>query len=402
MAIDGLFKKHNFNTHPFHTWIAEDELDIAEWFVAPRFLDTLIGKAGRGKPLSPSSSLVFGRPGSGKTALRKMIEREIQTDCDGVLVLRYVNFVDVLSQSPKPSLNDHIDEILRLATVGLIAKWQSNPNYYLNLGLTEKAELAGLVYHYYDTLPQTEKLIYVNDLNPVVGKLTGAAKIGKKALVELYNTTISVLRRDRINPTSWTNDSTQDREQEARPILRLQRFWSLASRLGVKSIWVLIDGVDEAPGVSSPEGIYNVLSELLFSQPVMEFRPDKEQLICFKVFLTRPEKLKPLLKKNGFRLDRIKIEDISWQRKDLDSVLQKRLAYFSNKNVLNFDSICMPEAAGTHDRLLDEADLRPRTLFRMAHEILSEFQRKSEVDDVYIDTASIEHGIVRGKDAVFC
>ena len=68
---------------------------------------------------------------------------------------------------------------------------------------------------------------------------------------------------------------------------------------------------------------------------------------------------------------------------------------------MNFDQLCLPEAKGTHDLLLDSAELRPRTLFRMAHEIFAEFQRRSNPKEVLIDEASIKSGIDAGKSAVF-
>jgi hypothetical protein len=301
-------------------------MDLKKWFVPPPFLDTVIGKTGGAKvSLFPSSNLIFGRPGSGKTAIRKAIEMELLNREPEALILRYVSFIDVMKPSSKPSLNEHIEGILKLATIGLIAFWREDFQRYSNLGATDKAELAGLVFRCYENLPPMTKESYVNDLNPVIGKLTGAAKVGKKALVELYSTTI----------------------------------------------------------------------------PVMEFRRDSTQLICFKVFLTRPDEVKPLLEEAGFRFDRLKMEDIKWHRKDINRCLGKRLAFYSNNRVLNFDQICLPEAKGTHDLLLDSAELRPRTLFRMAHEILAEFQRRSNPEEVLIDEASIKSGIEAGKSAVF-
>jgi hypothetical protein len=100
--------------------------------------------------------------------------------------------------------------------------------------------------------------------------------------------------------------------------------------MGVRSIWILVDSIDEAPGLSTPEEIYDAISNLLLSLPVMEYRQEFDQLICFKVFLTKPDVMKPLLKDGNFRFDRVKTDEIRWKRKDLDRCLKKRLAFFSN------------------------------------------------------------------------
>jgi hypothetical protein len=101
----------------------------------------------------------------------------------------------------------------------------------------------------------------------------------------------------------------------------------------------------------------------------------------------------PRLKVAGFRRDRVKTETIAWTRKDLDTVLKRRLAHFSTNQVLHLDEICAPDAAGTHDRVLDEARLRPRLMFRIVHEILSCFQRDSGPGEHLLNRSSVEAGI---------
>lgn len=123
-------------------------------------------------------------------------------------------------------------------------------------------------------------------------------------------------------------------------------------------------------------------------------------MLCCKVFLTRPTEVQEHLKSAGFRTDRIKTAEIRWTRRDLNDALTKRLSHFSGTTVLHFDEICVPQAKGTHDKLLDKCDLRPRTLFRMAHEILAEFDLTSDFVADKLDPQSIERGIDRGLKAV--
>ena len=218
------------------------------------------------------------------------------------------------------------------------------------------------------------------------------AKHGTRAVVEAYNTTISVLKREKIVPADWTPEAAA-KANPALPALRLRRFWSLARSLGVGSAWVLVDGVDEATGVADPQAIFDCVADLLLAQSVLEFRQDDTQVLCFKIFLTRPEDIVPRLDAAGFRRDRVKTESIAWTRKDLDTVLRRRLAHFSGNQVLHVDEICALDAAGTHDRILDEARLRPRLMFRIAHEILSCFQRNSGPGESLLDRTSVDGGI---------
>src|SRR5205823_12227281 len=121
---------HGFVGHPFATWIAESEKNLPQWFVPPAFLKSVTGDTGDAKPLEPSSHIVFGRPGDGKTAIRLMLERELVDRAPNSLVLRYTDFTTPLSVNARPLLSDHVDEILRLGTIGLISVWQDEPKRY--------------------------------------------------------------------------------------------------------------------------------------------------------------------------------------------------------------------------------------------------------------------------------
>jgi hypothetical protein len=182
--------------------------------------------------------------------------------------------------------------------------------------------------------------------------------------------------------------------------LKLQRFWSVATALQLEEVWVLVDKVDEAPGTQTAPAIFDCIADLLLAENLMEFRVGEKQVMCFKVFLTHPRELQHLLKSAGFRTDRIKSESIAWSRKDLDSALTKRLVHFSNHNIGNFSELCAQDAQQTHDRLLDECDLRPRTLFRMAHEIFCELQRSGDSTADKLSKSMVDAGIRTAKEAV--
>jgi hypothetical protein len=224
--------------------------------------------------------------------------------------------------------------------------------------------------------------------------------VAKKAghtVIEGYNAIISVIKREKIEPTKW--DAATAGTDRADPMIRVQRFWSLAKAMGVESVWVLVDGVDEHPATRTGKAIFDCMAEILLNQRLMEFREADKQVMCFKVFLTRPEELQPLLDEEKFRKDRIPIRKIGWKRKDLDIALKRRLAHYSNQAVLTFDDVCEARLQGTHSRLLDECGLNPRTLFFMGYQIFAAFQN-SEPGVTKLDKESIDEGIRLAKEAV--
>ena len=369
-----------------------------EWFIQPPFYEDILGNLGTARQaMKPTTHLIFGMPGGGKTALRKMVEAALLAKSPSSLIIRYTDFSRVLgSGEPRPSLGIHVDELLRLGTISLLAIWYQSKGRYEKLSLGERAELMGLVYEYYEGLPPSSKDIYTSSLSPYAGRVLSAAKAAGHTVVDGYNAIISIMKREKFEPTKWGSESGA--AEKADPMIRLQRFWSLARAMGTENIWVLVDGIDEHAAVRTGDAIFQCVAEIVLNQRLLEFREDDKQVMCFKVFLTRPEELQPLLEKEKFRKDRIPVRKIGWKRKDLDIALKRRLAHYSNRKVLNFDDICDPKLAGTHDRLLDECGLNPRILFFMAYQILAAFQ-SSDTTATKLDKDSIDEGIALGKAA---
>jgi len=106
MGLDHLIEYHRFKSHPFATWMAEDEtVDLRHWFVDPPFLQALLGDTGsHGRGIHVSSDRVFGMRGTGKTALRVRLEQELVARNADALVLRYSDFSPALESGSRPPL----------------------------------------------------------------------------------------------------------------------------------------------------------------------------------------------------------------------------------------------------------------------------------------------------------
>lgn len=399
MGLRELLRRHRFEGHPFDTWIAESERNLPEWFVPPAFLPNIAGDSG-GTTLLPRSHLVFGRPGDGKTAIRLTLERELESRAPNALVLRYTDFSRPLAVDRRPPVGEHIEELLRLGTIALISVWQSEPDRYTALSAGHKSELAWLVDRYYEQLPPQVRETYAGRISPLNNRIRRFLTQGVRIAVDAYNATVSILKQEKIEPIQWASPSATGQTALDDPFMRLQRFWGVVNAFRIDAVWVLVDKVDESPGTQGAEAIFKCVADLLLTPTVMEYRVDEKQVICFKVFLTHPAELGPMLKVAGFRPDRVKVETISWTRRDLDQAMTKRLGHYSNLNVTSFDALCAAEAIGTHDRLLDECGLRPRTLFRMAHEIFAQLQLSGDPAADKLSRSMVDAGIAAGKEAV--
>ncbi len=179
MSLNELLDHHKFWGHPFEHWIAESEDNLQAWFVAPPFQNRIFGYEQRkDRTPRPRSHVIFGRLGVGKTAICMEVERELLRRAPKSLILPYKNFSEPLKQSGsgRPDIAAHIEEILRLGTIGLIKFWTDLPDRYSRLGKTEKEELAGLINHYYENLPLETKRDYTNRLSPISCLLASAKK----------------------------------------------------------------------------------------------------------------------------------------------------------------------------------------------------------------------------------
>jgi hypothetical protein len=398
MSLSQFLKIHGFSHHPFETIMAEDEKDWKAWFVPPPFLNVVLGlKSSSRGGFRPKSTLVFGRPGSGKTSIRKALENRVIESNPKAMVLRYIDFLKPCTRSVRPSLDDHIEEIIQLGTIELLYFWSENPECYEALTMQQRAELAGLIIRYYESLPPDALCSYARDLSPIGSKLV-ASRIGLNYIIEFYNSTVKVRNQKIVEPTDWNR-------KEGEPIegmyLRLQRFWYLAKAFGVESIWILVDSIDETPNVQDSGRIFDAVAELLLAQRVLEFRDEDKQVICFKVFLTKPEELQPLLDSAGFRKDRVSTEIITWTEQDLAKAFTRRLSHYSNHKVLYFDELCDETAQGSHELLLASCDLRPRTLFMMAQEVLNQYELRDNSSIRLLDKDMVTKGIHVGKQKVF-
>lgn len=392
MAKEHLLTHFNFYRDPFDTWMAEDERELlAEWFVEPPFIRALLGDtAVNRREYRPRSDLIFGRRGTGKTALRLRLESELGVKAPRALVTRYLDFGPVLQAGSKPPLAAHVEQILSVATIELIGFLAEDLERYRKLEAAHKAELFGLIAHYFDALSPEIRSRYQTELSPIAGRLgLIGSRIGK-TVFDLYNGVINVVKMEKIEPSSWAPTADTN---PIYPITRLKRFYSLASAAGVDSIWVMIDGIDEVADVRSPQEIFDCLSGILLSHRLLEFRQGNRQTVCFKCFLTHPQELKPLLKAKDFRFDRIDSHEITLTQADINRAFVRRLSHFSNTKVSDFDTLCQPDAQGAHALLLKECGNSPRTLFRMCNKILLAFDRNEQTTSFLLDKVSIAQGI---------
>ena len=140
----------------------------------------------------------------------------------------------------------------------------------------------------------------------------------------------------------------------------------LAKKLGWKSIYILIDRVDESElTASNPKDSFAMVEPLVKDLQLLEMPG-----IAFKFFLW--DLLQPFFAE-VVRTDRIKQETLYWNREMLLQLWQKRLETFSNGNIESLNNI----AEKTRPYPVDEltyifANHSPRDMVRIGNQIFAE------------------------------
>ena len=115
------FSGLGFEDNPFAYTNADEEDRLPEYFVSPPYFESVFGD-----PKKPKSFIVFAPRGGGKTAQRRMIER--QSADNEILAITYDNFD--FSDVNKPhdvKIYHHLRRIIRFILTGLLVNLHSKP-----------------------------------------------------------------------------------------------------------------------------------------------------------------------------------------------------------------------------------------------------------------------------------
>ncbi len=327
---------------------------LASCFVEPRGFERVFGQAD-----SPVTSLLFAARGTGKTACRVMMDYYCQ---NGLARLSSAQFGEpnfVLSvphtrldnvreaarqasdktESVQIAPEHHVIEIMRQAVpafVNLIAKNSifskkiselSKPNF-------EDLSFYLVIYSAYLTNLQKDFLrglgVSMPPIDHQIRGFTGQLDAHKK-------------------PIDWEPIMIQQR-LDASPMVHLERWAAFMPMVGIKSMYVLVDGVDELmESADDPQYAHALIRPVLTNLKLM----DGTHHLAFKFFLpTDMESV--VLSDKKFRLDRgFVIQKIEWRPEDLINILRERLSALRrpdyeirDRTAAGFDALCVPELRG--------------------------------------------------------
>ncbi|MBI5950753.1 MAG: ATP-binding protein [Chloroflexi bacterium] len=327
---------------------------LASCFVEPRGFERVFGQAD-----SPVTSLLFAARGTGKTACRVMMDYYCQNGLArlssaqfgepnfvlSVPHIRLDNVREIARQSaedkasPQIFAEHHALEIMRQAVpafVSLIAKNTEFARKVTNLSKANFEDLSFyiILYSAYLTSPQKEFLRDIGvAMPPIENQMRGL--VGQSVAHERSLSWGPILIQQRIG---------------ASPLFHLERWAMLMPVTGIKSIYVLVDGVDELmESADDPQYAHALIRPILTNLKLM----DGTHHLAFKFFLPSDIETNVLADKK-FRMDRgFVIQKLEWKPDDLVDILRERLGALRrpdyeirDRTAAGFDSLCMPELRG--------------------------------------------------------
>lgn len=322
--------------NPFATANAEDE----RTFLPECFVDTGHYFSILGDPQKPQTTLVLAPRGGGKTAYRVMLEQQCypQGALVNALAIPYLTF-DPLFENQGLTLRERLH-----CHLSAILYW----------GLQ------------------------------IADTLKNYREISCRVTAEQLQTLSSLRQR-------YTSPATTPGSPAHQPLEDFTAFVHLVQGMGLDSVYVLVDRLDEQPETADdPQAVIDLILPLLAHLPLMELPG-----AAFKFFL--PLTAETLLQHTPkVRLDRLRRYWVEWNEALLSQLLEKRLTTFSEGHIKSLGQLALSPLSETIDRdLIQWANGSPRQLLRLGELLLLEHARTMQGDTLLLAPEAWERALTR-------
>lgn len=362
MAIDFL-RNFGFSEDPFASTNAADEPRIGSYFVAPPFFPAVVGN-----PEAPKSNVVFAPRGGGKTAQKIMIEHQSATD-GRFLCITYDRFPTEQISNPRQADSEyHLRNISRILLMAVLAQEDMHQNVAFRLSKVDKAIVVRLSR---ELLGDISSQQFRDALSSVKSLGDRAYEVWAKyggAITALVNAISARFQIGAVN-----HGDTVLRPEDGTMRFKFEYLASLIQTIGYKSVYVLVDRVDELPMTTqNAEKGLDFLSSILIDLPLLETRG-----VAFKFFLW--DQMKDAYHAAGGRPDRLLEYDLEWSVDELDRVLTRRIEIYSGGSISSFNSMLSGDAPyDVHKLITYFAHNSPRDMIRICKKILDEHTRSGK------------------------
>lgn len=382
---DILLRNLGFHGNPFSSLEAGKE-EGREWFYAsfvePSGFSTILGDA-----TSPEPLIVFAPRGSGKTALRSMLNyycRRGYVPGGKVLSIAHVDPSAIEEKAarlePRALARLHVETIIQKGLAALCQQVLDEPKLQGELPRRLDPGERELLRWYIAS--------YGQDLRPADASLA-------------YALAADVVTAAHSTPPTRAKVHQPGEARDGRGwsyVVLLRRFVDLLlNPRPFAACYVLVDGIDELGSTAADWDQAAAMVEPLAANLKLMDLPG----VAFRFFL--PAELKPrLLSREAVRRDRIIFHDLVWTSQGLTDLLHKRLLAFSEYHIESLDQISEDALRGgrLEAEMVEACQATPRTLLRLGQELIRQQAALLQQEPEHADWLLREEAWRRTKEAL--
>ena len=371
-----LFERLGFDAHPFAKTNADEEPNLDSYFVPPPFYDAVTGDAG-----TPNASLVLAPRGGGKTALRRMLEK--QAYANSYLAVTYDRFEFGADQRLADiTLQYHLRNIITRILVSYLSYLAESPDLLVKLDKRDRSYVSLFTHTYLGKLTGASLQELIKELRGMPEKFREFWHNNVGFLESVVNL---LLKKYNLEPIDLPDAKQEEKTLSETYKHQLSYLRDLVKRLGFKAIYVLVDKLDESEHTGNDaEAAYALLRPMLRDLELLGLSG-----YGFKFFVW--DKISEHHREDA-RPDRIHQYRLEWSREQLQKVLRERLRAFSSGRKLSFRDICDDGIPFDIDAAIClVASKSPRNVIRLCEKI---YAAQSDLDDraSSISSTAIDNG----------
>lgn len=364
--------KLGFRDDPFQFTNADQEEHLQSYFVPPPYFSSVWGD-----PSAPQSHVVFAPRGGGKSAQRRMIE--YKSEGSSIFAITYDRFEGLSGlELGNLGLEYHLKNIIRLGLLGFLLEYRARGIQALAFSRAERQQIEALCHHCVGKIDRLEALEALNSLRTLSSKAKQFLREWSGPLSSMVSSVLASQGAGQAKLDLGVPSAQPPPETPTKLHLEIVR--DLLSSIGFTSTYVLVDKVDETPETgNSAEASFLLAKPLLRDLELLQMKG-----MGFKFFLW--DNLEPYYRQYA-RPDRLQQFDLSWSDDDLNTMLSRRLAAFSDGRVKDLGQLTNSNLAkALQVTIVLFANGSPRDMVRACREIVSEqIQLGPDSDTIGVD-----------------
>lgn len=394
-----LNKNLGFYKNPFSKFSAEEEYDFSnEIFYEPTFYNTLLDDLKSG-----TSRFILGQRGHGKSSIIHKLKYDL--DKSKIMTVIIDRFDDI-------SISDNKIELLNLILEKLVEKFvlflDRNRVYLYGFSKEDKEILALMIKLFFKPLTKTEYInkydsvknvkrknwfirLYNKLLRPANTIINSGVTITSKIISDsfgLNNYEDQVIYRKYLPEIDEINLDANKEEinlkyNKKRLKDLLNRLNDLIKKTYYNSTVVLFDKVDEFQELEQDINKIATFTEDILTDTELLLQNDIA--IAFSLWT----EVKPILSRK-VRFDKFKELDISWKRKDMEPLIDKRVQHFSG-NTKVFENLFSSKS--DMNQVIDIANKSPRDLISCMSDIYDYQTNNQEVE--HFESENVSKGLIK-------